>query len=50
VPWQSLEEVRVFLEVEICNVSLQEEAAKLVLTVRLGEDYISQGATIPSCL
>jgi len=47
---QKLEEVCIFLEEDIQNVALQEEAAKLEMVVRKGEDYIARGARIRSRL
>lgn len=41
-----LEEVRIFLEENSYNVSLQEEAAKLEMAIRKAEDYIARGAKI----
>ena len=41
-----LEEVRTFLKEDMFNVSLQEEAAGLEMSVRKAEDYIARGARI----
>lgn len=41
-----LEEVCIFLEEDLHNVTLQEEVAKLEMIVRKGEDYIARGAQI----
>lgn len=45
-----LKEVRIFLEEDLHNVVLQEDAAKLDLVVRKGEDYIARGARVRSRL
>jgi len=41
-----LEEVCTFLEEDLFNVSLQEEVAKLEMSLRKVEDYIARGARI----
>jgi hypothetical protein len=45
-----LEEVHIFLEEDIHNVTLQEKAMKVEMDVCRGEDYIVRGAQVCSCL
>jgi len=45
-----LEEIHIFLEEDLHNVTIQEEAAKLEFAVIIGEDYIAKGVCVCSCL
>jgi len=38
-----LEEIHIFLEEDLHNVTIQEEAVKLEFAVIIGEDYIAKG-------
>ena len=47
---QNMKDVRIFLEEDIHNITLQEDTAKLELTIRRGEEYIARGARVFSQL
>jgi hypothetical protein len=38
--------MHIFLEEDLHNVTLQEEATKLEMVVRIREDYIARGARV----
>lgn len=44
--WQRLEEVHIFLEEDLHNLTLQDKVAKLKMDVHLSEDYIARHAQI----
>jgi hypothetical protein len=45
-----LEEICIFLEEDLHNVTIQEEAVKLEFAVIIGEGYIAKGGHVCSCL
>lgn len=47
---QRMDEVHIFLEEDIHNVTLQEEATKLEMTMRRGEDNIANDTKVYSHL
>ena len=48
--WIRLEEVRIFLDEDLHNVGVQEDATKLDMVVHKGEEYIAKGLRYaPGC-